>query len=154
MKLNTDAASSSNLGSFGVVIRAKSGEFSIAAAERIEVAASVISVEVGALLRGLQLAADLDIRFLEVESDSLSLIQLLNSPSNSISAIGSIIDDIYHFAQVCNVISFRFSPRKSIGVADRLANLGLSLPSPSNPCNCVDSPPDSILDVLFSGFPS
>ena len=124
-KLNSDAAAKNGKGGLGVVVRDEEGEVLLAAGVRLEEVSSPEEAEACAILFGLQIAFDAGLRNLEVESDCLTVIKMLNGTSAR-NATQTIIHDILALSSSFNFCSFSFVNRVCNKVAHTMAKLSSS----------------------------
>lgn len=128
-KLNFDGAIHMNDGKWGigVVIRGEEGEFKAAVASGQQGAIDVIVGEALALRPGLLMAVALGFLDIEVETDSMLLVNAINLDKLLRSYLGLIYKEIHELSQVAKVVSLAFKPRKCNEVANGLAQVGCSL---------------------------
>ncbi|KAK8655135.1 hypothetical protein V6N13_107725 [Hibiscus sabdariffa] len=84
-----------------------------------------------ACLQAVQFAAELGVRRIVVEGDSLSVIKKVNGPNSDKSILNPIVQDIKDLCRSFVSIQFQFTYQESNGVAHLLAKEGRSLVSPS-----------------------
>lgn len=101
--------------------------------------ATILEAKAFAMGLGLNFAANLGVRSMEVESDSSRLVSMLNSDSLPLSYVGFLREDICSLSRDLDVISFSFQSKKCNSVAHRLAQFNLSLDLESRWTNSVPS---------------
>ncbi|KAL5766513.1 hypothetical protein ACOSP7_017130 [Xanthoceras sorbifolium] len=131
-KLNSDAAVdvSNNRIGLGVVIRDGHGAVVAALAKGLNSLLSVDCAESLAILEGIRFAHSLGISPVGVESDSASVVGLINKKAPPSSELGLIISNILSFEGFLSVRQFSFQPRQCNRVAHDLAKLGVNVLSP------------------------
>lgn len=146
IKLNSDGASksSSSVAACGGVFRDSNGNWILGFAKRLGHASPFLA-ELWGILLGLQLAADLGFDKLEIELDSISVVNVLNNIVVRESSCGRHI--IRRLRSLVVGSSWNISThhifREANTVANGLANLGCSL---ANDTPIVTSPhPLSVL---------
>lgn len=82
-----------------------------------------VIAEAEAMRRGLLLAAELNLKEIEVEMDSRILVHMLNSMLIQISHVRSLYVDIKNFFDEVNVCSVDFVPRSTMDLSIGLRNL-------------------------------
>ncbi|KAK3230934.1 hypothetical protein Dsin_002815 [Dipteronia sinensis] len=98
------------------------------------------------LLRGLKMAKDSGLWPCEVEIDTQTIVNLIESPGSPLSDIGLVIKDIELFLESSPACTVAFIPRSANMVAHSLAKLGLSV---DNDCfSEEDYPPVVVLFLL------
>ncbi|KAL5752149.1 hypothetical protein ACOSP7_022325 [Xanthoceras sorbifolium] len=78
----------------GIILRDHSGSVLAASAQKLAAGYSVSIAEAVAVLKGLQLALDLDLLPSIVETNSLDVVTAINNPSVYLSKVGLVISDI------------------------------------------------------------
>lgn len=101
------------------------------------------------LLKGFIFAAKASFSNIMVESDSISLISLLNSSAISWSLIGIMVEDIKALAASLDVLSFSFIRKCENFVTHRLAKEGHLLASLMY---WLDEPPLYLWDIFFANL--
>ncbi|KAL5766515.1 hypothetical protein ACOSP7_017132 [Xanthoceras sorbifolium] len=114
----------------GVVIRDGHGEVVAALAKGLNSLLSVDCAESLAILEGIRFAHSLGISPVGVESDSASVVGLINKKAPPSSELGLIISDILSFEGFLSFRQFSFRPRQCNRVAHDLAKLGVNVLSP------------------------
>ncbi|KAL5818099.1 hypothetical protein ACOSQ3_026477 [Xanthoceras sorbifolium] len=128
VKMNTDVAlsSSRSLVEIGIVLRDDKGLILGSSGQCFGGYLSHIVIEGKAVLRGLKFAIDVGIAFLIMESNTSSLIGLINGKLVASSKIGLIVKEIQSLCFQFQHCSFFFGSRKVNWVAHTLAKLALS----------------------------
>ncbi|KAL6146356.1 hypothetical protein ACLB2K_057037 [Fragaria x ananassa] len=144
--INCDAAwSDENNGGLGVALRNHEG-VCIGGAHGQAFLSSVEAAEATAILLGVNVALDMGLKDVIVQSDSLSIITELNSSSSCKNwKITQIIDDIKWKKVFFNSITWDWIPREANQVADAAALLGKRMMGLNR---WVNRPPSSLLSVL------
>ncbi|KAL6145798.1 hypothetical protein ACLB2K_056483 [Fragaria x ananassa] len=144
--INCDAAwSNENNGGLGVALRNHEG-VCIGGAHGQAFLSSVEAAEATAILLGVNVALDMGLKDVIVQSDSLSIITELNSSSSCKNwKITQIIDDIKWKKVFFNSITWDWIPREANQVADAAALLGKRMMGLNR---WVNRPPSSLLSVL------
>lgn len=88
---------------------------------------SVVEAEAQVVIFGLQLAADLGISLIEVETDCQALVTLLKSNPSILSYVGTLCENISEIVELVGVVSLNHCPRVCNSVAYRLAQTEFSL---------------------------
>ena len=103
------------------VIRNSQGEVQVACSRVDQADLGVSFAEAKALLRGLELALKHGFLRLEVESDCLSVINIISGAAFDDSYLGLIVHEILSIAQSFEVISFKHIFREANSVAHSFA---------------------------------
>ncbi|KAB2600004.1 hypothetical protein D8674_010275 [Pyrus ussuriensis x Pyrus communis] len=147
VKINVDASWSkaSKMGFVGVIVRDMESKF-VAAARYALKAPSAVAAEASALLHGCQLGADLGVRYVILESDSLEAISCLScSLSKGSWEAFPLLARVKQLGS--NFLECRWSwvPRIANGVAHEIASCSFT-----EMCDVVwvDRPPSSLVFVL------
>ncbi|KAL5836597.1 hypothetical protein ACOSQ3_013766 [Xanthoceras sorbifolium] len=128
-KINTDASTdylNSRVG-VGAIIHNDQGLVMATSSYRINSGLAVVNAEAMAILSGIQLAWEVGIHLIVVESDSKQVVNLLNGVGNSITDLGMIVNSILNHPSRSHIRSFSFSPRVSNTTAHALSRLALDL---------------------------
>lgn len=125
-KLNSDAAvmKERKVG-LGVVVRDHEGDVMLIAGRRGKETSIVAQAEAKALLFGLQRAFECGLRELEVESDCLHLVDLLQNKAKELTSTQIIANDIKCFTCKLEFCSFGFCRRSCNSVAHLIAKSSL-----------------------------
>ncbi|XP_048502189.1 uncharacterized protein LOC125498277 [Beta vulgaris subsp. vulgaris] len=124
-KLNSDAAVKENRCGVGIIIRDGVGDVLLAAGVRMMDVSSPEEAEARAILFGLQTAFDAGLRNLEVESDCLNVIKLLNGhKARTLTQV--VVNDTLALSNLFSFCSFSFANRSCNKVAHSVAQLSLS----------------------------
>lgn len=124
-KLNSDATVKEGKCGVGVFFRDAVGDVLLAGGDRIEGVSSPEEAEARAILFGLQTAFDVGLKNLEVESDCLNVIKLLNGhKARTFTQV--IVNDILALSNSFTFCSFSFAYRSYNKVAHSMAQLSLS----------------------------
>ncbi|KAF5454652.1 hypothetical protein F2P56_024300, partial [Juglans regia] len=128
-KLNIDGALffDLNKASMDDVLRNHMGEVLMAVSRVETVFLELEQVEVGALLRGLQLCMSLGIPKLIIESDCLFLVEEVNRSSESNAAIRSVVANVKSLMQTFPQCSIQYNNRFTNEAAHRLARHAWSI---------------------------
>jgi len=107
LKLNCDASflPESKTGSWGVLIRDCDGDLVSTGRGRINHLLSPFHAELIACLQGIQLAVDLGIGRIIVETDAQEVVKAIKSSSYDASVVGHLVDEI-KFLLASNFLSF------------------------------------------------
>ena len=122
-KLNTDGATfeEDNAYGVGVVIRDWRGRFVAGKCKRFTGMVEAHKAEATAVKEGLQLASDLGIRALILESDVRVVVEDFGTGSMDRSHNGLIMVEAYRLALGFNYFKAQYTPRFCNSVADKLA---------------------------------
>ncbi|KAL5763700.1 hypothetical protein ACOSQ2_016294 [Xanthoceras sorbifolium] len=128
-KLNTDAATdfSNNKVGLGAIIRNDLGRVMVVSAARVDSSVPVDTAEALAIIDVVQLALEMNIHPIQIESDSKGVMDLLNGLGSSRTTLGLLVDSILCHPLRPQIMSFSFSPRASNAIAHALFRLALSL---------------------------
>jgi len=127
--LNVDDAVQGNPGraSAGGVIRGEDGEWVIGFSENLG-HCYVVKAELRAFLRGLRIAREISISKLWIQSDSITVLGMLNNPPNWNSEFGPLIHQCRQLIEWKGWdVKLSHCFREVNQVADKLAKLGLDL---------------------------
>ncbi|KAK1628050.1 hypothetical protein QYE76_002365 [Lolium multiflorum] len=127
-KVNFDAAfhQSTASGAWGFVARTDGGEFVAAAAGKLRHLHDALQAEAEACVAAIEGAEALGLHRVVFESDSLTLVQALNTSSHELSAIGVILREARsNCIAAFDSFDFIFCPRKCNRIAHTLAQYGL-----------------------------
>ncbi|KAF7829689.1 putative ribonuclease H-like domain, reverse transcriptase zinc-binding domain-containing protein [Senna tora] len=128
LKVNVDASKKSdNATGLGCVIRNHQGRVLGAVAKRAQPCATVEQLEASAVLLGLEFARGFGCEAVMLEGDACGVIKQLNSQSELISLVGTIVDNIKVVCNEFSSISFGWVPRSANSVANKLAIFGSSI---------------------------
>jgi len=107
LKLNCDASfhSDSGSGSWGAPIRDSDGDSVLPGRGRMDHVFSPFHAELIACLQGIQMAVNLGIGRLQVESDAQEVVKAINSDVYDMSVVGHLVDEIKSLV-FSNFISF------------------------------------------------
>ncbi|KAL5802726.1 hypothetical protein ACOSQ4_031031 [Xanthoceras sorbifolium] len=146
LKLNVDASIQAPAGMIGLGAIFRDGEVNVllSAAIRMELVALVARAEGHAIKFGIFIALDVGLWSLVVESDSLSVINLILQ--KSVPLMGLVLEDIFHIAGNDSVSTFCFAPRIANRGAHALAQLNCSL---THLLVLLEDYPSSIADVIL-----
>ena len=141
-----DAAFSidSGSGSTGAVIRDEHGHFLAASCRGLPFVSDPTTAEVQALRDGLLLAGQVGCSRIEVNSDCMEVIDVMQSAGNSLGPAAAIYEECSFLCRNFAVISFSHCPREANMVAHVLASHS------EGPLSIVwqEEPPDFIGAVL------
>ncbi|KAF5471637.1 hypothetical protein F2P56_008414 [Juglans regia] len=123
LKLNVDGAMFADVGKsgIGVVLRDEAGQVVMAATKKEDFVDEPATIELLAVLRGLQFFLSLGIPNLVVESDCLVVVQELQDSQESLSSNGNLIQDVKRLMQLFRNSSVQHVYRDGNGVAHTLA---------------------------------
>jgi ribonuclease HI len=109
LKLNCDASffSESGSGSWGALIRDSDGDPVLSGRGRMDHVLSPFHAELIACLQGIQMALNLGVSRLQVESDAQEVVKAINSDAYDMSVVGHLVEEIKSLAS-SNLISFEF----------------------------------------------
>lgn len=112
----------------GLIIRNAKGQVMAFATLHREGSPTMAEAEAHAILEGMRFAIESGFFDHLVESDSLSVIQLIKSANLDVvfSGVGILVSDIVDCAGLFNVIDFEFAHTKVNGPAHHLARHGIS----------------------------
>ena len=107
LKLNCDASfhSDSGSGSWGALIRDSDGDSVLSGRGRMDHVFSPFHAKLIACLPGIQMAVNLGIGRLQVESDAQEVVRAINSDVYDMSVVGHLVDEIKSLV-FSNFISF------------------------------------------------
>ncbi|XP_021766484.1 uncharacterized protein LOC110730920 [Chenopodium quinoa] len=126
-KLNIDAAvSKDGKVALGMVVRDQWGDVLMSGSKPLARQCSVIEAEAEAALFGVSYAYDAGFRKLEITTDCLPLLKLLESQSQERSPVQMIVFDTLDVISKLDSHVFSFFPRCCNKVADSIAKLSLS----------------------------
>ncbi|KAL5827457.1 hypothetical protein ACOSQ4_019254 [Xanthoceras sorbifolium] len=151
-KINSDAAINSVdfcIG-LGFVVRDAEGFVLAAGAQPLQFCVSPLVAEAMAILRGIQFASEMGISPIMVESDSLSVINIITSHAFPLSDVGVVISDIYRSIEALNDFKIIFASRQANSVAHGLAKLALSL---SDASFWLEDYPPCIENLVLGNYP-
>jgi ribonuclease HI len=123
VKLNVDASydENSKTGATGAILRDSKGFFIAASNQFIAYTEDVLSAEAIALKHGLELALNLGCNRIMVNSDSLMIIEAMNSAELFLGPAAIILLECARLASECVIVTFHHCPREANGAADELA---------------------------------
>ncbi|KAH9327128.1 hypothetical protein KI387_007306, partial [Taxus chinensis] len=150
-KLNTDGASKGNPGKFGggVILHCSSGYIVAASAHNFNFGSNH-QAEALAILKGLEMAIKLGDDPLQVESDSLNIIKLLQSNDPGHWSIRNIITDIRIMQRSFRQVQFQHVLREGNKAADLLANIGVVI---DNQQSWTDNFPKDLCQITQNDIP-
>ncbi|KAK2652460.1 hypothetical protein Ddye_012316 [Dipteronia dyeriana] len=127
-KINTDAAINGSLGRvrIGIIIRDSAGHVMASSSQSLRSILSPQSAKVVAILRGLQLARDSGLWPCSIESDALSVVNLINLKVVPCAEIGLVIQDILSLVDKLYICEVSFVQRDANMATHWLAKFGLS----------------------------
>ncbi|KAK0596446.1 hypothetical protein LWI29_015749 [Acer saccharum] len=130
-KINCDASFQLRSGKagVGVIIRDYKGS-AIAVSSPVLCCSSVEMLEAQACLEGIQLAIDIGVSGVIIESDAASVIQLLSDQTVPRTELGAIIHTSLALGASVNLLSYVAVRREANSVAHGIAQHALSLDSP------------------------
>ncbi|KAL5826751.1 hypothetical protein ACOSQ3_018592 [Xanthoceras sorbifolium] len=123
INIDTSVSHSQDSASLGAVCKNDMGLVMWSCSMR-SLCSDVLCAEAKALILSLSLTSDLGFYSFILESDVLSLVQLIHSDLSPFSEIGLLLQDIRDGLALCRNVSICFASRNSIRVADFLAKLG------------------------------
>jgi ribonuclease HI len=149
LKLNVDAAFSieTQSGAIGAVIHDCQGNFVAAINEFILHVYSAAMAEAMAMLHGLSLVNQIGCSSVEVESDSIEVIQISTGENRMWNEASAIYSDILAQAANIGTVEFSHCRRDTNTVAHDLARDSFISRSC---CNWIDDPPSFILLALLN----
>ncbi|KAL5756241.1 hypothetical protein ACOSQ2_020987 [Xanthoceras sorbifolium] len=118
-----------NLVGLGIILRDHSGSVLAASAQKLAIGFSVSIAEAVAVLKGLQLALELDLLPVIVETDFLDVATTINNPSVYFSEVGLVISDIVDLLGRCPRSKVLYVPRSANIVVHTLARFALEIDS-------------------------
>ena len=110
----------------GIVIRDELGVVKASSAQLVKATVSPLVAEAMAVLCGIHLALDSGLCPFQVETDSLSVVNLVIKGCPPLGDVGTVIGDILALLDTLPACSVIFAPRKANVVAHCLARLALS----------------------------
>ncbi|KAL5758057.1 hypothetical protein ACOSP7_020668 [Xanthoceras sorbifolium] len=134
-----------NLVGLGIILRDHSGSVLVASAQKFATGFLVSIAEAVAVLKGLQLALELDLLPVIVETDFLDVVTTINNPSVYFSEVGLVISDIVDLLGRCPRSKVLYVPRLANIVAHTLARFALEIDSDRFWQNCY---PNCISEAL------
>ena len=151
VKINYDGAVFNETGEagIGVIIRNPQGAVMASLSERIPFPHSVEAVEATAARVAVQLAYDLGFKEVEVEGDSINIVQALSQTEPNYTLYGHIINDTKFTSQLLVSVHFLHVKREGNKVAHSLAKRAR--------CNqpfqvWMEFVPPDIVPILYSDF--
>ncbi|KAK2661402.1 hypothetical protein Ddye_007935 [Dipteronia dyeriana] len=111
----------------GIVIHDHEGRIMASYAQNLSIALSPQTIEAAAILRGLDLAVEVGLYPAIVESDALTVVNLINYKSSPLTEIGLVILDIIHLLDSFSFVYFCHVSRVANTVAHSLAKVTLPL---------------------------
>ncbi|KAL6227535.1 hypothetical protein ACLB2K_001492 [Fragaria x ananassa] len=148
LRVNIDGsfAHEEGRGGVGVVIRDHKGACVASLARPFPNAVSAIHMEVEALRAGLLVCVQQGWRDVEVESDCMNLVQVMQTDGEDFSMVGRIIEDCQRYVSAFNFFQLQHVCREANSVANRLVHFAR--------CNnyddfSLDETPAIIQDVLY-----
>ncbi|BFG38278.1 hypothetical protein CerSpe_245520 [Prunus speciosa] len=133
-----------------VIVRDSYGCLCGAIAMRATSLFSVLATELYALKICISFAVDASFTPIIIESDSLTVIQLLLQDDPCYTAEGPLVDDIKRLIALFSSYSARFVPRTANGVADHLARFSLGQ---EDLAFWLSNPPLWLQDCLLADSP-
>lgn len=130
LKINVDGAyiSGNQHGAWGVIVRDSTGHVVAARAGRVDHVASAFDTELHAAEQALEVAAELGVLRLTVETDAILVQQALNRLTPDFSIQAHVIEDVKVQARLWFASCvFAHCRREANTAAHSLAKLGLSL---------------------------
>jgi ribonuclease HI len=148
VKVNVDAAFviEEKAGSAAAVMRDTQGLFIAGSGMFIPHVGSVLMAEAMAVLHGLKMAQNMNYSAVEVESDSLEVIQYCTGAERIWSEATAIFAEIMAVAGSIGMVEFNHCTRDMNRVAHDIARFSFSSRAD---CNWVDEPPSFILQPLL-----
>ena len=147
VKLNVDAGFDSDTlaATFGAVIRDHRGKFIAAANEKMDLCFDSFTAEAIAVRFGLNLANTVGCSKVEVNSDSVKVVNALSQGYSS-SVASSIIDDCYFMSLGFSHVIYDHCNRERNRVAHELARLARF----SSPSVWMDNAPNEVIPLLVN----
>ncbi|XP_042952128.1 uncharacterized protein LOC122289214 [Carya illinoinensis] len=110
-KLNVDGAIFQNQQSAGIgaILRDSKGEVLMAVSKRESAVGDATSIEMLAILKGLQLTLHLGIQHLIIESDALTLVKEMHKTEPSMTLVGNVIRDTKELMSCFRVCDVRYT---------------------------------------------
>lgn len=152
-KANTDGATtkSGERGGGGVILRDHNGAFCAAACHFYPTTSDPEMLELLACKRAAQLAVEMNIQKLLIETDCKGLSSMLNDSKRNLSAIGPVIEDVKSLLRKRQEFQVNWVRRAANEAAHILAKKGVS----EQLCKVwFQVPPDCILSVVSSEIPN
>ncbi|XBI23995.1 hypothetical protein VPH35_049137 [Triticum aestivum] len=147
VKLNVDAGFDSDTlaATFGAVIQDHRGEFIAAANEKMDLCFDSFTAEAIAVRFGLNLASAIGCSKIEVNSDSVEVVNALSQDYSS-SVSSSIIDDCYFMSLGFSHVIYDHRNRKRNRVAHELVRASRFF----SPSVWIDNAPDKVIPLLVN----
>ncbi|CAL8151990.1 unnamed protein product [Prunus armeniaca] len=126
-KLNVDGATDMETGArgAGAIVRDSHGKLVGALAMRAPSRISVLATELYALKIGISFALDMSLVPLEIESDSLQAVSMVNSEEECLAAEGGLVDGVRRLLVRSASTAVRHIPRQANKAAHRIARFSL-----------------------------
>ncbi|KAL9432342.1 hypothetical protein AB3S75_027379 [Citrus x aurantiifolia] len=149
LKVNVDAAINSRdqVSGLGAVIKDPSGKIVAAGTKQVPLREGVSFAEAEAMEWGLQVAKELSLSALIMESDCKEVVDLLNNTKGSRTGISWVISEIQEQRRDFKEVKFRHIPRTCNTCAHSLAKLAVGA---NTSAVWLDHIPAEILNVLNS----
>ncbi|KAF7832359.1 uncharacterized protein G2W53_014692 [Senna tora] len=128
MKINVDAnLNGQGRGGIGCVVRNYERRCLATLAKRMDNFDSVEILEAYAFLEGLGMAKKLRCDNVILEGDAKNVVDLVNSKTPNLSALGMLVEDIRKAMGSMNTVRIQWTPRSCNAVANRVANFACDL---------------------------
>jgi ribonuclease HI len=147
MKLNVDAGYDVDTleGTVGAVLRDHTGKFIAAANGKIDICFDSFTAEATAVRFGMNLARTVGVTKIEINSDSVEVIEALKDGYSS-SVASAIFDDCFFMSLDFNHVTYEHCVRECNQVAHELARIAKFSP----PDLWMDSAPGAIIQMLVN----
>ncbi|XP_026419894.1 uncharacterized protein LOC113315863 [Papaver somniferum] len=144
VKINIDAAIGKNNSSCAVVARDSQGRF-LSAGTSLSAIRNPLVSEAGGFLLAFSLASRMNYNNIEIESDSQSIVRILNGESTRIPwRISRFIEEIKSSASTLGQVTYQSAPREANDAAHKLAKFAVANHvqnwwTSSQPPSCISS---------------
>lgn len=153
LKANADGAVSrlGGKGGGGVIIRGDQGDFRAAACTFIDGRVDAEMAELMACRRAVQLAHEINVQRLHLETDSLGVASMLADPNKNLSVSGPCVEEIKQMMHGFSERKVSWVRRLANSAAHKLAKVGVG----DELCKIwLMVPPDFVLDVVSEEIPN
>jgi ribonuclease HI len=149
LKVNVDAAylDADHTGAIGAIVRDNQGNCVAATSKFLSHVSSAMMAEALAVLYGLEMVNRLGFNSIEIESDSMEVIQFCTGEERIWNDATAVYVGIFEHAASIGHVEFHHCRRETNMVAHEIARNSLST---RTSCNWVDEPPSFILSALLN----
>lgn len=152
IKANADGAVSKHggKGGGGVILRGHSGDFRAAACHVYRHETDPETVEILACKRAVELAAEINVRKLHLETDNKGVASMLQGGEKNLAAVGPRVEEIKGMFRFFDEVKVSWTGRAANSAAHKLAKVGVG----DDLCKVwLMVPPDFVLSVVSSEIP-